>query len=256
MHGGLDLGEIDVGEFLPLGGEDEGLGSGDGFERGLRELHAAGDELPLDGFFHALRVVGGDDGALGDEAVHEVDGERVADVVGVGLEGEAPDGDLLFLQDPEAVAEFLEEAFELGGVDALDFLEQGEWGAEFVGDGDEGLDVFREAGAAVAEAGIQEGAADAAVHADAVGDEFDVGAAGFADGAEGIDVADLEREEGIRGVFDEFGAVHVGDEDGGLERIIHAAHEVGSAVARCADDDAVGLHEVGHGAAFAEEFGI
>ena len=57
-------------------------------------------------------------------------------------------------------------------------------------------------------------------------------------------------------MFDQFGGIDVGDEDRRVERLIDFFHERQAAVAVAADDDAVGLHQIGHGAAFAQEFGI
>jgi len=62
-------------------------------------------------------------------------------------------------------------------------------------DGDEGGNIFRKTGAAVADSGIEKIAADAAVHPDSVGDSFDVGAAGLTDRRERIDVGDFQREK-------------------------------------------------------------
>ena len=69
----------------------------------------------------------------------------------------------LFLQDPELLADHVEEVVELGFIDVFDLLEEVERVSERLGDGDEGLDVLRKARAAVAEAGIEEGATDAGI---------------------------------------------------------------------------------------------
>src|SRR5207302_2089890 len=53
---------------------------------------------------------------------------------------------------------------------------------------------------------------DPPIHADAVRDFFDVRPARCADGGDRVDVGNLEREEGIRGVFDQLGAVDVGED--------------------------------------------
>ncbi len=175
------------------------------------------------GLFHRLGIVGADFGALGDELLHDGDGHAAADVVGVALEGEAEHADFLLAQDPERFADFLEEAFLLVGVDLLDFLQQREFVAEFARDADEGGDVLREARAAVADAGVEEGAADALVRAHAVGDALDVGAGGLADGGDGVDVGNLEGEEAVRGVLDQLGRVEVGDHDRRVEGLVDFA---------------------------------
>jgi len=257
VHAFFDGGEVLIEEFLPFGGEDEDLGTVDGFDGGGGEFDFSGvDELPFEGFIGALGVVSGNDGAFGDEAIDEFDGDGVADVIGIGFEGEAPDGDFFVFEDPESFAEFGDEAFEHVFVDAFDFFEEFEGGTELATDGDEGFDVFGEAGAAVAEAGVEEIATDAFIHADAIGDHFDIGAAGFADGGDGIDVANFEGEEGIGGVFDEFGAIDIGDKDGSFEGLVDLFHEIGGALAGRADDDPIWVHEIGNGGAFAKKLGI
>ena len=57
-------------------------------------------------------------------------------------------------------------------------------------------------------------------------------------------------------MFDQLGGVDVGDKDRGIEWLIHLLHECQGAIAVTADDNAVGLHQVGHGAAFAQELWI
>lgn len=57
-------------------------------------------------------------------------------------------------------------------------------------------------------------------------------------------------------MFDEFGAVDVCDENGSDEGFVDFLHDGEGAVAVATDDDAVGVHEVFDGAAFAEEFGV
>ncbi len=90
----------------------------------------------------------------------------------------------------------------------------------------------------------------------ALGDFVDVGTGGLTDGGDSVDVADFEGEKAVGSVFDQLGAVEVGDNDGGVEGGVNFLHGGGGALAADADDDAVGFHQVGHSAAFAEEFRI
>ena len=57
-------------------------------------------------------------------------------------------------------------------------------------------------------------------------------------------------------MFDEFGRVDVGHENRSHERLVDFLHHGDGALAVAADDDAVGLHQVWHGAAFTQELGI
>ena len=65
--------------------------------------------------------------------------------------------------------------------------------------------VLGEARAAIAGAGMEEFAADAAVEADALGDVLHIGADLLAQIGDLVDEGDLGREEGVGGVFDELG---------------------------------------------------
>ena len=91
--------------------------------------------------------------------------------------------------------------------------------------------------------GVEKVPADASVHPDAVGHFFHVRAARFADRGDGVDVGNLQREEGIGGVLDQLRAVDVGDEDRRHERLVDLLHQVDRALALRADDDAVGIHQ-------------
>ena len=97
----------------------------------------------------------------------------------------------------------------MGAIDFFDFLEEGEWDTEVFADGDEGGDILRKTGSAIADAGIEEIATDAAVGTDAISHFFDVGPAGFTNAGDRVDVRNLEREEGIRRMLDEFRRVNV-----------------------------------------------
>ena len=97
-------------------------------------------------------------------------------------------------------------------VDLFDLGEEAEVDAELLGDGAEGGDILGEAGAAVADAGAQETGADAAVQAHAARDLLDVGVGGLAEVGDGVDEGDLQREEGVRGVLDDLGALGGGEQ--------------------------------------------
>ena len=57
-------------------------------------------------------------------------------------------------------------------------------------------------------------------------------------------------------MLDEFGGVDVRDEDRRPERLINPFHEISGHLGGGPDDHAIGLHEVRHGAALPEEFGV
>ena len=195
--------------------------------------------------FHSLRIVGSDLRSFAQHLGDEIDRDRGTNVVGVRFKGQAPDRDFLVPQDPERFAHHFEEPLLLRRIDPLHFLQQIERHAELFADRDEGGDVFRETGAAVADAGVEKIAPDAPIHADAVRHFLDIGAARFADRGDGVDVGNLEREKGIGGVLDQLRAVDVGHQNRRHEWLVNLLHQIDRALALRADHDPVGLHQVG-----------
>src|SRR5207244_539475 len=109
-------------------------------------------------------------------------------------------------------------------INALHFLEEAKIVAELLGNFDERAQVFGKATAAEAQAGVEETASNAHVHAHAVGHFLHVGAAGFANHGDRVDVGNLERQKRIGGVLDQFGGVDVRDNNGRVERFVNALH--------------------------------
>ena len=119
--------------------------------------------------------------------------------------------------------------------------------------------VLGEAGAAVAGAGMQELAADAAIQPDAARHVVHVGADLLAQIGHLVDEGDLHRQEGVGGVFGQFGGLDAGEHDRRLDQIqraIEPAQHLARAVALGADHDAVRTHEVADGVALAQEFRV
>ena len=56
-----------------------------------------------------LRIVEPHGGALVEKLPDDLDRRGLADVVGLGLEGQAQDGDPLVLEDPEGLADLVHE---------------------------------------------------------------------------------------------------------------------------------------------------
>ena len=123
----------------------------------------------------------------------------------------------------------------------------------------QGRDVLRKARAAVAEAGLQEVAADAPVAADAVADALDVGAGGRGERRDLVDEADARRQHRIGRALGQLGTarVHRQHRRAALdERPISAQQPGRGAGGVAADEDAVGREEILHRRAFAQEFRV
>ena len=93
------------------------------FQRGFCELRS-GDRFDFARFFHSFRIVGGHLRSFAQHVGDQIDRDRGADVVGIGLEGEAPDRDFLVAQNPERFAHRFQEPLLLRRVDPLHFFQQ------------------------------------------------------------------------------------------------------------------------------------
>ena len=93
LEGGHDLQEVGRPEFIPFGGDDQGVGAFEGFVLILR----VDDLIPYQLFYvvHGFGVEYGDRGAFAYQGVDHIKGRRFADVVGIGFEGQTPEGEVL-----------------------------------------------------------------------------------------------------------------------------------------------------------------
>jgi hypothetical protein len=273
---GFEPGRVEGSEFRPLGEDEESIGILCGGESigGEGDLRAGWKDSP--GVVHRGRVVEGEDGAFALQAEDDIDGGGVADVVGSGLEGQAEDGEAGAAEGGQDGAQSVQKTIAAPGVDALYFREEREAGTELLGGGAEGGDILGQAGASVADAGMEAVGADAGVETDALGNVVDVRTGGLADIGDGVDEGDFGGEEGIGCVLDDLSGARRGEEQRGRvgcmaragdaverevvaaaeERLVDAAQEVGGAGRIGAEDDAVGVEEVGDGGSFAEEFRV
>ena len=107
---------------------------------------------------------------------------------------------------PKCVADLLDHHALLGFVHLVDGFEHPRLDAVVAGHGGQRPHVLGEATAAVADAGEQEGEADAAVVADAAADVVDVAAHPLAEIGHLVDEADLRREQRVGHVLGHLGA--------------------------------------------------
>ena len=211
-------------------------------------------------FGHGNRVVGSNRGTGFKQVGDQFAARGFTHVIGVGLEGQTPEGEVLAFEVTEPGFEFLGQDVFLGVIGFFDGSEhlEGDVGV-VLGGGDQCLDVLGEAGAAVATAGVEEVVANARVGPDALADHFDVGTKDFCQVGQFVHEADAGGEHGVGGVLGEFGALDVGDDQTlmvALERSVEGAHQVDGLLFFSTDDDAVWTHEVFDGSAFLEEFRV
>ena len=118
------------------------------------------------------------------------------------------------------------------------------------------LDVFREAGAAIADPRVQKEGSDPPVHAHALGHDLDVGVDPLTDTRHLVDEGDSGGEKRVRRVLDHLGRMEVGDQDPGLQLAVEPGHRPRGRFVVRSEHQAVRMHEVVDGAAFAEKLRI
>ena len=179
------------------------------------------------------------------QPVDQRDRRRIAHVVGIGLEGESEDRDLLALQTCRRAPRSTRSAIaclalvvdrDRGADDAL--VDPGRLG---------GLEqrqrVLGKAAPAIAGTGVEEFGADAVVEADSARDILDVGVDRLAQIGDFVDEADLDREEGIGGIFGQLGGAPAGEQDRRLveeQRPVDLVQHLAGVLVLGADDDPVG----------------
>ncbi len=141
-----------------------------------------------------------------------VDGRRLANVVGIALEGQAEGGQPLAAQSPQRRAHLVEEDIPLGFVDLANFLEQLKIHALLLRHPVESGHILRETGTAVPQPGAEKLGADAAVQADARGDVLDVRVHGLGQVGHRVDERDLHGQKGVGGMLDDLRALRRSDQ--------------------------------------------
>ncbi len=232
-----------------LGGLQGGVGVGESGEHLARVVHR-------------LRVVDGDLRALELDLGGDVERGRVADVVRVGLERGAEDGDPPAQEAAGALlARQLDHPGAAAHVDRVDLAEEGQRlvGAQFAGPRHERPDVLGQTAAAEAQAGVEELAADPVVQRERCAQLGDVRAGRLADLGHRVDEGDLGGQEGVGGGLHQLGGRVVGDQErhpGGDRLGVHLAQQFLGPPAAGADHDPVRAQGVLDGEALAQELRV
>ena len=256
QHGG-DLPEVGGSEFVPLGGDHEGVSAREalvhafgGFR--LRELDAHVLKPFRAECLHPRTGV--------DRHLHQRDRGRFADVVGLGFEGDAPEGERLPIEIfAEHVCDLLPEPAALFLIHHMDGLVELAGKIDFAPHRADGKRVLGKARTAVAQAGIEELVSDPLVSAHALANVLHVGAVGFAQSRDFVHEGDLAGEHRVRRVLDHLGAADVHHEDGvtlAEERLVELVQRLRGTLALHTTDHAIRLHEVADRIAFLEELRV
>jgi hypothetical protein len=252
--------EVRAAELVPFGDDDEAVGAVQRIVAALAQGEAGLVAIELRGGGPGCRVVGAHARAAREQQVHQRQARRLADVVGVGLEGEAPQRERASAQvRAEMRHDLVAEHALLPLVHRFHAAHDGGVVAHLARRVDQRLDVLREAGAAVAGAGVDEVVADPRIGADAAAHRLDVGAEPFGQVGEFVHEADPGRQHHVGRVLGEFRRAHVHVDDLvmiAVERRIQRIEQAGAVGACGADDDAVGFHEVVDRRTFLQELGV
>ena len=116
-----DGGEIDTAELVPLGYDCQAVGAIEGVEGVGHQGQVGAVTVEALGLLHGYRIEGTDLGTSLPEGLHEVATGGLAHVVGVGLEGQAPEGEGTAGEIAgEVIPDLGEEDLLLPQVDRLD----------------------------------------------------------------------------------------------------------------------------------------
>jgi hypothetical protein len=160
-------------------------------------------------FTHSFRfsngVVAAEVGTALKKKGSHLQGWRIGEVIGVGLEGEAKDADGFPLEGAKGLLQSVDDVLTLAGVHAEGGAEHGHLASVVCGEAQQSSDVLGQTRAAPADSGIEIMRAYAVIKAYAFGNSSDIGAQLLGQASEFVDERELCDEEGIGGIFDEFG---------------------------------------------------
>src|SRR6202040_1004350 len=155
MHAFSDLDKIDIVKFVPFRCQNECFRILDCFDRRLCQDRARA-EIQFGDFLNAFWIEDLDDGTLLQQAVDQVDCDRVTNIVGIRLEGEPPHCNPFVFQNPERVPDPFQKSLKLRLVNALDFLQKGKRKSQLFTNRDESRQILWETGSTVTETSVQE----------------------------------------------------------------------------------------------------
>ena len=156
------------------------------------------------GVAHRFGIVQAENGSLSQKSLDDSQARSVTNVIGARLEGQAQDADRLSPNDPKRALQLSEEETNAAAIDPLNFLQQREIHAMFLGKVDEGSKILRKAVAAEADTWREKMGADSRIQAERVRHVVDVSVHGLAQVSHHVDEGNLGRQEGVCCVLDEF----------------------------------------------------
>ena len=212
------------------------------------------------GLVHRHRVVRCHGGAAFPQSLDQHAAGRVAHVVGVGLEGEAPQGDVPAAKVvAESGGDLVEQHFLLTLVSRFHGIQDFQLAAVFRGGALHGLHVLGETGTAITATGVEKMVADARVGADAVANVLDVRTHFLGQQGQLVHERDARGEHGVGGVLGELGGLDVHHDQAvvvAVEGRVQRAHQLHGTGIVGTEHDAVGAHEIVHRSAFFQKFWI
>ena len=265
-HALAHCGKVGVLKTLPFGDDEQGIGCVQGRHGGVGkpDVRTVVGEEGGTGFGHGHGVVGHQPGSPCHQFAHDVQAGGLAHVVGVGLEGQAPDGQRHTAQVvPECAGHQADQAVFLPGVDGFHRLHHMHGQAVLGGRAHQGAGVFGKAAAPVARACVQKAVANALVRPHAPAHAVHIGTHFIGQQGHLVHERDAGGQHGVGGVFGQLGAEHIHPHRAvvvAVEGLVQPGHQRAGPLAQRgvgqAHHDAVGPHEVFNGRAFFQEFGV
>ena len=195
--------------FLPLGDQHQrvhivghffGRSAADDTQVGIIELE----------FIHRHRIVDLHLASALHQFAGDVDGRGFAQIVGIGLEGQAQQTDGAAFQDLQFTQQLLHHALALAPVHFARRFDDRHADVVLLGRRNQRRRVLAEARAAPADSGLQEARSDAGVQADSLGHLRNIGAHFLRQQADFVDVGNLGCEKRIGGILDQLGRSEIG----------------------------------------------
>ena len=163
--------------MLPFGTHDQRIGTVKCRLWSAHQTQACFISVQTLSFLHGFRVEGTHLGASGPQGLHQYAARRIAHVIGVGFECQAPQGKgfafkVAFVIGVDTLKQFVFLAF----VDGLNRLQQIAGAIDLLRAVDQRAHVFGKARAAVATTGVDEVIANAGIRANTQAHSFDISA--------------------------------------------------------------------------------
>ena len=184
----------------------------------------------------------------------------VTHVIGFRLEGQAEDTDgLAGLRSSQHLPNFSDHSRLLGSIGLHRGLDHAHVLTVFLNESHQRQGILGKTGTAVPGPGMEEFAADPAVHTDGPGQIHHIGIDRLADSGDFVDEADLHGQEGVGRVLGQLGSFNGGTDNRGfteVEGFVNLLKNLAGLFGFHPDDHPVGPHEIADSRAFPQKLRV